>query len=93
MSLIAKRLKQTRSASERGRLQSLLVAGGIALVCTVLDYLPEIGYFFFGNILVSLFLYFLFQIIEDVTMTRRQVCEGATLYMEPSSLGSVCGIR
>ena len=66
--LIAKRLKQTQSASERGRLQSLLVAGGIALVCTVLDYLPEIGYFFFGNILVSLFLYFLFQIITKLRL-------------------------
>ena len=58
--LIARRLKTTESASERGRLQSLLVAGLIAVCLTLLDYLPGVGYFFFGNIFVTLFLYFLY---------------------------------
>ncbi len=65
---IRNKLRDTESLTERGRLTSLLVAGGIAGSMVFLDYLPGIGYFFFGNIFVMLFLYFLFQIVTKLRL-------------------------
>ncbi len=66
--LIGQRLRKTQSAPERGRLKSLLVAGLASVSLILLDYLPNVGYYFFGNIFVMLFLYFLFQIITKLRL-------------------------
>ncbi len=58
-----RRYRRLESKVERTRLQYLMVSGGVAFTLALLDYLPSIGYYFFGNILTILFLYFLFQII------------------------------
>ena len=60
---IYRRYKRIESNVERTRLQYLMVSGAIAFTLALLDYMPGIGYFFFGNILTVVFLYFLFQII------------------------------
>jgi two-component system sensor histidine kinase HydH len=60
---IYRRFRRLESKVERTRLQYLMVSGGVAFTLAMLDYLPSIGYYFFGNILTILFLYFLFQII------------------------------
>ncbi|MBT9558633.1 MAG: GAF domain-containing protein [Myxococcales bacterium] len=60
---IYRRFKRLESKVERTRLQYLMVSGAVAFTLALLDYLPGIGYYFFGNILTILFLYFVFQII------------------------------
>jgi signal transduction histidine kinase len=62
------RLASIEAATERGRFMSLLIAAGIAILAVFLDYLPDFGYFFFGNIFVMLFLYFLFQIVTKLRL-------------------------
>ena len=62
------RLSSIDAATERGRFMSLLIAAGIAILAVFLDYLPDFGYFFFGNIFVMLFLYFLFQIVTKLRL-------------------------
>jgi signal transduction histidine kinase len=57
------RYRRIESQVERTRLRYLMVSGAIAFTLALLDYMPGIGYFFFGNILTVIFLYFLFQII------------------------------
>ena len=60
---ISRRYQRTESKVERTRLRYLMVAGAIAFTLALLDYAPGLGYYFFGNILTVIFLYFLFQII------------------------------
>ena len=60
---IYRRYRLIESKIERTRLRYLMVSGAVAFTLALLDYLPDIGYFFFGNILTVVFLYFLFQII------------------------------
>ena len=60
---IYRRYQRTESKVERTRLTYLMASGATAFTLAMLDYLPGIGYFFFGNVLTILFLYFLFQII------------------------------
>ena len=60
---IYRRYERIESNIERTRLRYLMVSGAVAFTLAMLDYLPGIGYYFFGNILTVIFLYFLFQII------------------------------
>ena len=60
---IFRRYQRLESQIERTRLRYLMVSGAVAFTLAMLDYLPGIGYYFFGNILTVIFLYFLFQII------------------------------
>ena len=60
---IYRRYQRLESQVERTRLQYLMVSGAVAFGLAMLDYLPGAGYYFFGNILTVIFLYFLFQII------------------------------
>jgi two-component system sensor histidine kinase HydH len=60
---IYRRYQRIESKVERTRLRYMMVSGAVAFTLALLDYLPDIGYFFFGNILTVLFLYFLFQVI------------------------------
>ncbi len=60
---IYRRYQRIESKVERTRLRYLMVSGAVAFTLALLDYAPGIGYYFFGNILTVIFLYFLFQII------------------------------
>ncbi|MFT7621044.1 MAG: two-component system sensor histidine kinase HydH [Myxococcota bacterium] len=60
---IYRRYERLESNVERTRLRYLMVSGAVAFTLAMLDYMPGIGYYFFGNILTVIFLYFLFQII------------------------------
>jgi signal transduction histidine kinase len=60
---IYRRYQRIESKVEQTRLKYLMVSGAIAFTFALIDYLPGIGYFFFGNILTVIFLYFLFQVI------------------------------
>jgi len=60
---VYRRYQRIESKVEQTRLKYLMVSGGVAFTLALLDYLPGIGYFFFGNILTVIFLYFLFQVI------------------------------
>ncbi len=61
--LIYRRFVRIESRIERARLRYLMIGGGIAFTLALLDYLPDIGFFFFGNILTVVFLYFLFHVV------------------------------
>ena len=60
---IYRRYQRVESKLERTRLRYLMVSGAVAFTLAMADYMPGIGYYFFGNILTVIFLYFLFQII------------------------------
>jgi len=60
---IYRRYQRIESKVERTRLRYLMVSGAVAFTLALLDYAPGIGYYFFGNILTVIFVYFLFQII------------------------------
>jgi signal transduction histidine kinase len=60
---IYRRYQRMESQVEKTRLSYLMVSGAIAFTLALVDYLPGIGYYFFGNLLTVVFLYFLFQII------------------------------
>ena len=61
--ILYSRYRTIQSRLERTRLKYLIASGAVAFTLALADYTPGIGYYFFGNILTVIYLYFLFQVL------------------------------
>ncbi len=61
--VMVRRLGQVASRVDRTRLKVLLAAGGLVFSLALAEYLPGLGTSSVGNILVAVYMYFIFQVI------------------------------